>query len=255
MHGLNTYDYGARQYNPVTAHWDRVDPLAEKYYSLSPYAYCLNNPLILVDPDGCFPIGIVKIHHAKSYMVTGTSITGAVMTTEIQTTYYNFTESAAHLLSLVSGVSEEYIRNVRLEEFGAQWKNNCITLGSSPERTRMLVSPTYFDESNMSSEQYYDWWFREFSHEVGHIKQIDRDQNTGIYLLKTICGYVKTMSHDEAPREKEAERGTKEYEYFSNFVKNEFKTDLITLFLGNKSEEDKINQLNEWWNSYKNQGK
>lgn len=71
---------------------------------------------------------------------------------------------------------------------------------------------------------------------------------------KTICGYVKTMSHDEAPREKEAERGTKEYEYFSNFVKNEFKTDLITLFLGNKSEEDKINQLNEWWNSYKNQG-
>ena len=27
MHGLNTYDYGARQYNPVTGRWDRVDPL------------------------------------------------------------------------------------------------------------------------------------------------------------------------------------------------------------------------------------
>jgi RHS repeat-associated protein len=27
MHGLNTYDYGARQYNPVTARWDRMDPL------------------------------------------------------------------------------------------------------------------------------------------------------------------------------------------------------------------------------------
>jgi hypothetical protein len=23
MHGLNTYDYGARQYNPITARWDR----------------------------------------------------------------------------------------------------------------------------------------------------------------------------------------------------------------------------------------
>ena len=33
MHGLNTYDYGTRQYNPITARWDRVDPLAEKYYS------------------------------------------------------------------------------------------------------------------------------------------------------------------------------------------------------------------------------
>ena len=52
MHGLNTYDYGARQYNPITARWDRIDPLAEKYYSISPYAYCMNNPIIFVDPDG-----------------------------------------------------------------------------------------------------------------------------------------------------------------------------------------------------------
>lgn len=52
MHGLNTYDYGARQYDPILARWDRIDPLAEKYYNVSPYAYCANNPVILVDPDG-----------------------------------------------------------------------------------------------------------------------------------------------------------------------------------------------------------
>ena len=56
MHGLNTYDYGARQYNPVTARWDRMDPLAEKYYSVSPYAYCMNNPVNAIDPDGENPI-------------------------------------------------------------------------------------------------------------------------------------------------------------------------------------------------------
>ena len=55
MHGLNTYDYGARQYNPVTARWDRMDPLCEKYYNVSPYNYCLNNPIKLVDPDGKAP--------------------------------------------------------------------------------------------------------------------------------------------------------------------------------------------------------
>ena len=52
MHGLNTYDYGARQYDPILARWDRVDPLAEKYYSTSPYAYCENDPVNKVDPDG-----------------------------------------------------------------------------------------------------------------------------------------------------------------------------------------------------------
>ena len=52
MHGLNTYDYGARQYNPVTARWDRVAPLSEKYYDVSPYAYCHNNPVRYFDPDG-----------------------------------------------------------------------------------------------------------------------------------------------------------------------------------------------------------
>ena len=52
MHGLDTCDYGARQYNPVTARWDRVDPLSEKYYAISPYVYCENNPVMYIDPDG-----------------------------------------------------------------------------------------------------------------------------------------------------------------------------------------------------------
>lgn len=52
MHGLNTYDYGARQYYPVVPVWDRMDPLCEKYYGVSPYAYCHNNPIMRIDPDG-----------------------------------------------------------------------------------------------------------------------------------------------------------------------------------------------------------
>ena len=52
MHGLDTYDYGARQYDPVLCRWDRMDPLCEKYYGISPYAYCAGNPVKLVDPDG-----------------------------------------------------------------------------------------------------------------------------------------------------------------------------------------------------------
>ena len=52
MHGLDTYDYGARQYNPILGRWDRMDPLCEKYYSVSPYAYCGGNPVRYIDEHG-----------------------------------------------------------------------------------------------------------------------------------------------------------------------------------------------------------
>ena len=60
MHGLNTYDYGARQHDPILARWDRIDPLCENYYSTSPYAYCLNNPVNAIDPDGRYTKVIKK---------------------------------------------------------------------------------------------------------------------------------------------------------------------------------------------------
>ena len=46
------YYYGARYYTPEIGIWLSVDPLSDKYPSLSPYAYCALNPVIFVDPDG-----------------------------------------------------------------------------------------------------------------------------------------------------------------------------------------------------------
>lgn len=52
MNGLNQMDYGARRRFSWNPSWTAVDPLAEKYYSISPYAYCGGNPVNRFDPDG-----------------------------------------------------------------------------------------------------------------------------------------------------------------------------------------------------------
>lgn len=56
MYGLDTYDYGARQYNPIVPTWDRIDPLCEQFGYMTPYSYCLDNPVNTTDKDGKGPI-------------------------------------------------------------------------------------------------------------------------------------------------------------------------------------------------------
>ena len=44
--------FGARYYDSETSVWLSVDPLADKYPSMSPYMYTAGNPVMLVDPNG-----------------------------------------------------------------------------------------------------------------------------------------------------------------------------------------------------------
>ncbi|MDR0825276.1 MAG: DUF4329 domain-containing protein [Prevotella sp.] len=55
MHGLNMYDYSARHLALDIPRFTTIDPHAEKYYSWSPYVYCFNNPIRLIDKNGRDP--------------------------------------------------------------------------------------------------------------------------------------------------------------------------------------------------------
>ena len=46
------YYFGVRYYNSDLSLWLSVDPMADKYPSLSPYNYYVWNPMRIVDPDG-----------------------------------------------------------------------------------------------------------------------------------------------------------------------------------------------------------
>src|SRR5690554_3357294 len=67
------YYYGARYYDRKWNVWLSVDPLAEKYPSISPYAYVANNPIMYIDPDGR---DIIPVHGTWSSSATWGNLSG-----------------------------------------------------------------------------------------------------------------------------------------------------------------------------------
>ncbi len=49
---LSLLDFGARMYDPFTARWTAVDPIAKNTSTVTPYAYCTDNSINRFDPDG-----------------------------------------------------------------------------------------------------------------------------------------------------------------------------------------------------------
>lgn len=66
MCGLDWYFYGARWYDAAIGRWNTKDPLEEKYPWISPYAFCNNNPVKYIDPDGRLIVGARKSDAIKA---------------------------------------------------------------------------------------------------------------------------------------------------------------------------------------------
>ena len=115
MHGRNAYDYGARFYDPLLPTWDRIDPMCEKYYHVSPYAYwyayCLNNPVNAIDQEGqkvilyvtTLPSFLSDFSSKNSILQAPTHTFLVVQTTSGRMHYYAFGSDRDGLLGAFSG--------------------------------------------------------------------------------------------------------------------------------------------------------
>ena len=72
---LSLYDFSARYYAPEGAvSFTTMDPLCEKYYNISPYAYCASDPMNHIDPQG----DTVLVNNT-GYIISNDDVDGVVM--------------------------------------------------------------------------------------------------------------------------------------------------------------------------------
>ncbi|MDR1762998.1 MAG: hypothetical protein LBR64_03440 [Dysgonamonadaceae bacterium] len=104
--GLNLYDFEARTYDPSVGRFTSVDLAAEKYYSISPYAYCFNNPFRLIDPDGKKPTALEAAYIARHVYSGSGELTGGW---RVSSDNFNVTNLNNNITGLKSNVYERVV--------------------------------------------------------------------------------------------------------------------------------------------------
>ena len=152
-HGLNLYDFGARMYNPALGEWTSVDPLAEKYYNVSPYAYCANDPVNKIDLDGReIWISYLDDHDLAHSIKYEVGMKCSVKNSAVESIVKELNEMSGNesgkvvVDALVNSASQYTYRETNTDPYGADgyWDSKTSTINlKNPKKTLTFAEETF----------------------------------------------------------------------------------------------------------------
>lgn len=203
MHGIDAYDFSSRMLSPMLMRFMSIDPLCEKYYSTSPYAYCANNPVRYVDPTGNYVESAWDIASlamgVKSFVdnVKGGNVLGAVVDG-----VGIVLDAAATALPVVPGGAGAAIKGVRAIDKAvdvAKTADKAVDTGKAVEKTvstsraarREVMRQNGIPTSQQPKTQSKNASGREYSYEV--------PKDGGGTEIKSVQQQTLDSSHKESP--------------------------------------------------------
>jgi len=139
--GLNWGDHHARMYDATVGRWWVPDPLAEKYYWISPYAYCLNNPILYVDPDGReVHLAFLSATHHKSLQTFMSSPTGMAFVGRYMSSGQTLTVNGQNYYFDKTGDRAKDILSLQSTKMSALGENQTLVKGTSKKTNAVSTS-------------------------------------------------------------------------------------------------------------------
>jgi len=186
MHGLDWYDYGARWMDASIGRWHSIAPLCEKYYNVSPYVYCVNNPMNAIDPDGRTDYRI----NAQGYMYECTSFW------EKMKSFLGFGNNSDRIFNesngkLLVSCEEGSIKNLQTKT---------VTLKNGE-----TVKETSFEYSGNNGSEIYESIINSSEVEWAQISYKEKGSSDNIFITDHLQDEVSTFSGRLNNLEKKAE--------------------------------------------------
>lgn len=204
LHGLDWYDYNARHMDAVRGVFTTMDPLAEKYYDISPYVSCLDNPIRLIDIKGLEPgdffNSIIEAakdfgsYYSKYSIRDKTEFASYIMFNPQKKKYYypraisgehNKIRKEISLMASHKKVATIHTHGAYEEDLvknDVDWNDEFSGMEKTPELNKVHISQDRYDDISSANERGIDSYLvtpngnlKKYDPKTGKIKTISSD--------------------------------------------------------------------------------